>query len=84
MPMYEIPRVKSPEADTKEKEIPKVSITIPTPATTEALLALLTNLLTTKRVTYIRINPDSMQYDFVAPPPAEEVLQWYLDKTKEK
>lgn len=84
MPMYEIPRVKSPEVDTKEKEIPKVSITMPTPDTTEALLALLSNLLTTKRVTYIRIYPESMSYEFVSPPPAEEVLQWYLDKLKEE
>jgi len=79
--MYEIPRIKAPTEGpgTKEKEVPKVSITIPTPST-QALLALLTELLTTKKVTYIRINPDTMNYDYVAPPPVEEVLKWYRDK----
>jgi len=82
MPMYEIPRVKDVEASpsTKEKEVPKISISIPTPSTTQTLLALLTELLTTHKVTYIRIYPDSMNYEYVAPPPVEEVLKWYREQ----
>jgi len=79
MPMYKIPEVKvaGPEAVKRPKKIPKVSITRPLP---ENLIAFLTQLLNTEKVTYIRIYPDEISYEFVASIEAEEALKWYFDR----
>lgn len=78
MPLVRIPTVEVPDEDTKEIPVKKISVTKPTPGSTEEVLNFITLLLNFYGVTYIRIDVDEIHYEYTLPPDVDETIDWLI------
>lgn len=71
-------RGDEPKSEAKVTRKPIVSIRKPIPKKLDDLIALITNLLRNKKVTYLSLDAERISYDYIPEGDVDETVEWFL------